>query len=111
MRHFIFDLQLIDKSKYNDAVIFSDFLYLLGRLPITTLQTNKHFFEPHGLTAVALLAESHASIHTWPESGLICMDFFTCSKDKLVTPQEIISEIPWKHKIINMVVLYRGYPD
>jgi S-adenosylmethionine decarboxylase proenzyme len=35
-------------------------------------------FEPQGLTAMLLLAESHLSIHTWPEKGLFCIDIFTC---------------------------------
>lgn len=35
-------------------------------------------FEPHGVTVLALLAESHASLHTYPESGDIFVDVFTC---------------------------------
>ncbi|MFC5952441.1 adenosylmethionine decarboxylase [Pseudonocardia lutea] len=35
-------------------------------------------FEPQGVTVVALLAESHASIHTWPELGSAFVDAFTC---------------------------------
>ncbi|MFR9803424.1 adenosylmethionine decarboxylase [Pseudonocardia sp. RS010] len=35
-------------------------------------------FEPQGVTVVALLAESHASVHTWPELGSAFVDVFTC---------------------------------
>ncbi|GAA5055578.1 adenosylmethionine decarboxylase [Nocardia callitridis] len=35
-------------------------------------------FEPQGVTVLALLAESHASLHTYPESGEIFIDVFTC---------------------------------
>lgn len=35
-------------------------------------------FAPHGVTVLALLAESHASLHTYPESGDIFVDVFTC---------------------------------
>jgi spermidine synthase len=35
-------------------------------------------FEPQGVTVLALLSESHASIHTYPESGDIFVDVFTC---------------------------------
>jgi spermidine synthase len=35
-------------------------------------------FEPHGVTVVALLAESHASIHTYPEQRAMFVDVFTC---------------------------------
>lgn len=37
-----------------------------------------HKFEPCGVTALGLLAESHCSIHTWPEIGYAAADFFTC---------------------------------
>jgi len=37
-----------------------------------------HQFEPQGLTGIVLLAESHLSIHTWPERGEAAIDIFTC---------------------------------
>lgn len=37
-----------------------------------------HFGEGMGLTAVAMLAESHISIHTWPEAGVAAVDLFVC---------------------------------
>ena len=37
-----------------------------------------HQFEPQGLTGIVLLAESHISIHTWPERGEAAIDVFTC---------------------------------
>ena len=42
------------------------------------LAVSSHKFDPHGVTAVALLAESHISIHTWPEKGTAVCDVFTC---------------------------------
>ena len=35
-------------------------------------------FSPQGVTVLALLAESHASVHTWPEHGTAHVDVFTC---------------------------------
>jgi S-adenosylmethionine decarboxylase len=37
-----------------------------------------HKFDPQGVTALALLAESHLSIHTWPQHGYAAADMFTC---------------------------------
>ena len=37
-----------------------------------------HHFHPQGVTALGLLAESHISIHTWPENGYVAADVFTC---------------------------------
>ena len=44
------------------------------------LNLTSHRFEPHGVTALALLAESHISIHTWPEHGYAAVDIFTCGE-------------------------------
>jgi len=37
-----------------------------------------HKFEPQGVTGVVAIAESHISIHTWPEHGYAAIDIFTC---------------------------------
>ncbi|MBM7775674.1 S-adenosylmethionine decarboxylase proenzyme [Actinokineospora baliensis] len=37
-------------------------------------------FEPQGVTVLALLSESHASIHTYPEIGSMFVDIFTCGE-------------------------------
>lgn len=49
----------------------------------TLLHTTHHEFTPHGITALALLAESHISVHTWPERGYAACDVFTCGSETL----------------------------
>jgi S-adenosylmethionine decarboxylase proenzyme len=44
----------------------------------TLLKMADFQFVPQGVTLVALLSESHASIHTYPEEGACFVDFFTC---------------------------------
>jgi S-adenosylmethionine decarboxylase len=45
----------------------------------TLLDLRLHHFGPgQGVTGMALLAESHISIHTWPELGYAALDFFLC---------------------------------
>lgn len=44
----------------------------------TVLQTCSQQFTPQGVTVVTVLAESHASLHTYPEWGIIFWDCFTC---------------------------------
>jgi len=47
----------------------------------TLLNTQFHEFgENQGITGVALLAESHISIHTWPENGYAAIDIFMCGQ-------------------------------
>jgi len=37
-----------------------------------------HLFNPHGISGVVVIAESHLAIHTWPEYGYAAIDIFTC---------------------------------
>lgn len=47
----------------------------------TPLEVTSHQFEPYGVTAAMLIAESHVAVHTWPERRYVAVDFFTCSAD------------------------------
>lgn len=47
----------------------------------TPLHVVSHQFEPFGVTAAVLIAESHVAVHTWPELRYVAVDFFTCSED------------------------------
>jgi S-adenosylmethionine decarboxylase len=42
------------------------------------LSTNVHHLHPQGVTGVAVISESHLSIHTWPERGEAAVDLFSC---------------------------------
>jgi S-adenosylmethionine decarboxylase len=46
----------------------------------TLLHIHLHHFQPSGVSGVAVLAESHISIHTWPEAGFAALDIFMCGK-------------------------------
>lgn len=39
-----------------------------------------HKFSPQGITGFILLAESHISIHTWPELDYVAIDIFSCGQ-------------------------------
>jgi S-adenosylmethionine decarboxylase len=46
----------------------------------TVLHVHLHRFEGGGVSGVAVLAESHISVHTWPEHGLATFDIFMCGQ-------------------------------
>ena len=46
----------------------------------TIVSTVFHRFNPKGVSGVVVIAESHISIHTWPEYGYAAVDFFTCGE-------------------------------
>ena len=48
----------------------------------TVLQRITQRFSPVGVTAILILAETHISIHTWPEHGYAAVDIFVCGEGK-----------------------------
>ncbi len=46
----------------------------------TIVGTHFHQFSPFGISGVVVIAESHLSIHTWPEHGYAAVDIFTCGE-------------------------------
>ena len=73
-----------------------------------------HKFNPHGVSGVVVIAESHFSIHTWPEYGYCAVDIFTCgntidSQKALTFMKEAfeaksISVVETKRGILNLPV-------
>lgn len=54
----------------------------------TLLHIHLHHFQPNGgISGVAVLAESHISVHTWPEKGYAAFDVFTCGDS---TPEKAV---------------------
>ena len=46
---------------------------------LTSVGDRFHQFEPHGVTGAVILAESHLTIHTWPELGAVTLDVYVCN--------------------------------
>ena len=46
----------------------------------TIINDTFHTFSPHGVSGVIVIAESHVTIHTWPEHGYAAIDIFTCGE-------------------------------
>ena len=55
------------------------FIAALGRAGATIVDTVSHAFPAAGLTCVVILRESHAVLHTWPETGMVNIDIFSSS--------------------------------
>jgi len=78
-KHCILELYGCDSARLDDEAFLRDTITAAAkRAGATLLNLITHAFEPQGVTGLALLAESHISIHTWPESGYAAVDVFTC---------------------------------
>lgn len=79
MKHILFTLKGCKYGLLDDESHIRNVLANAANLAESTLlDISSHKFSPHGVTAIALLAESHISIHTWPENGMAVCDVFTC---------------------------------
>jgi S-adenosylmethionine decarboxylase len=68
------DAEKINSRKYLHQAVKS----AVKRWGLTNLGSRFHQFEPQGVTGFTLLAQSHISLHTWPEYGYLVLDIFTC---------------------------------
>ncbi len=78
-RQVLADLSFCDREAIDDEALLKRLLTeAAGRSGATLLSIHVHRFQPHGLSGVAVLAESHLAVHTWPELGYAAVDAFTC---------------------------------
>lgn len=76
---------------------------------LTVLDSKYHQFKPYGVSCVYLLAESHISIHTWPELGYMALDIFTCGEsENAFKAFEMFRKI-FKPKEIKKHIISRDY--
>jgi S-adenosylmethionine decarboxylase len=68
------DQEKINSRKFLHQVVKA----AVKKVGLTNLGSRFHQFEPHGVTGFTLLAQSHISLHTWPEYGYLVLDIFTC---------------------------------
>lgn len=88
-KHVLLDL-------YGCAPSALDDVGLLERLALEAVRASKgtilghqsHKFTPQGATVLVMVAESHLSLHTWPEHGYVAVDYFTCG-DRVLTDEAV----------------------
>lgn len=66
------------------------------------------FGEGQGVTGVAMLAESHISIHTWPETGQAAVDLFVCGEEAdaeaglAVLVEALGATVTWRQRVARL---------
>ena len=68
-----------DSDILNDVPTIERVLMEAARLAGATIVSRSfHHFNPYGVSGAVIIAESHLTIHTWPEHGYAAVDLFTC---------------------------------
>ncbi len=78
-RHVLAEFEGIEPVLLDDPVFLKEAITTaVSEAGATVCEVVSHSFAPQGVTVLALLAESHASVHTYPEIGSVFVDVFTC---------------------------------
>ena len=105
-KHLLLELYKCDSEKLNDESFLRCILNRAAKLAkATVLNLISNKFDPQGVTAIALLAESHISIHTWPESNYSAVDIFTCGKNMMpqVASQYLIEALRAEEHFLRVI--------
>lgn len=97
-RHVLVDIADTNAALLNDgSALTSALTDAAVEEGATVLGTIEHAFEPNGVTILLLLAESHVSLHTYPNEGRAFFDAFTCGER--CEPMNIFRRFVAKHPI------------
>ncbi|MCI4668726.1 MAG: adenosylmethionine decarboxylase [Bacteroidia bacterium] len=78
-RHMLLEFVGADKERLNDEEVIRNMMVEAAEMiHATILHQHFHRFYPQGITGILAIAESHLSIHTWPEHAYAAVDIFTC---------------------------------
>lgn len=83
----------------------------LKQCHLDLININSYQFDPVGVTAVAIIGESHVAIHTYPEAGHISLDIFTCSANHDAETRLLrFFKRKFRPKTFRVIELRRGNP-
>jgi S-adenosylmethionine decarboxylase proenzyme len=81
-RHILAEFYECDRDAINDVRVVEETLLAAAReAKATVIGSSFHLFEPHGVSGVVVISESHLAIHSWPEYAYAAVDIFTCGDD------------------------------
>lgn len=73
----------------------------------TLLKVELHKFSPQGVSGVAMIAESHISIHSWPEYQYLAIDIFMCGDKDPYKAIDVLKKI-FQPKKVDVIEMKRG---
>ena len=103
-RHLLLELKDCNEELLDDLDFIRECLNEAAiRCGASVVGESFYHFSPRGVSGVVNIAESHISIHTWPEYGYAAADVFTCGD--VVTPEEAATTIADKLEARNRSVI------
>lgn len=85
-KHLLVDLRDCSSELIKDLDTVKDAMMQAAKeASATIVDVSFHEFSPFGISGMVVIAESHLSIHTWPEYGYAAVDIFTCGD--LIKPE------------------------
>ncbi len=111
-RHIVAELSLCDPEILSHVSIVRDIMVRAALAAKATVrEVAFHKFEPGGVSGVVVLAESHLSIHTWPEFGYAAIDIYTCGEtaDPWKACEYLAAE--FEAQAISTTTVERGIPQ
>jgi len=113
-QHLLVDIKNVNGDFLNSERRLADaIINVVNESHLTLLSYHCHGLLDTGVSCVGVLLESHISLHTWPENGVILFDLYTCGPDSLLPlvpiieksfaiKEEKFEELPrivWSHKL------------
>ncbi len=111
-RHVIAELDGCDAALLSNSKVMRRLLLEAARTAGATALSDEIFdFKNGGVSGFVLLAESHISIHTWPEHGYAAIDIYTCGRHTLPDQACVYLANRLKAKQVHTTTLDRGVPS
>ncbi len=80
-RHMLLELYQCPQHIIDSIPVIEEILLnVVEQINATFVSKSFHHFSPYGVSGVVVIAESHITIHSWPEHGYAAIDVFTCDE-------------------------------
>jgi S-adenosylmethionine decarboxylase len=108
-KHLVIEFHDCDPDVLNNTELCEKHLLeAVRRSGATIIKPFFHQFSPHGISGIVVIAESHFSIHTWPEYGYCAIDIFTCGDDIKSEPAMYYLRDHFKANHFSVMEIKRG---
>jgi S-adenosylmethionine decarboxylase len=111
-KHLLLELNGCDFKLLNDIGFIKEIMLAAAKESgATVLGESFHQFSPQGVSGVIIIAESHLTVHTWPEHGYAGADIFTCGTRVKPEKAAAVLVARLKPRTHSIVLMDRGIID